>query len=221
MNSRREWASMLDATDAVLKHNHGITTVNDRAPGYTLPLVANFRTAYGTILSRRPDTIEECNADIEDMMTTLRTIRALDEITPFGGAQTRNYQLQDSVSHKPGTKHVSQMVHTERITIEQWNERRAKLQKKNVAPWDEARYRNLLEDRPDVLMRRFFENGVASTIGQYVLREVKNDPRAYDLIDFAASPDIPGLSDHMVGVLLQEMRGCQRKRLINAIEESH
>lgn len=221
--SEREWKSVLESCDAILRKHHGIIPKEKSEgsrPNLILPFAMHFRDAFFDTLSKRPDTIEECNEKLRDVLISLETLQSLHDITPYAAGDAESSTLRNircATSDPALTRH---MIDVEEESIACWNFRRARQQQEPLfVAWTDTQMQSVFK-RPEVTSRYLFYKNSGRPIAHYVTRPAMDGRMGYDIIDFAAIAQ-PGVADRLAVYLVHALTGESRKRIHNLIPQSH
>lgn len=221
--STREWKSVQESCDAILQKHHRITpkeTSEGSRPNLILPFAMHFRDAFFDVLSNRPDTIEECNEQLRDMLISLETLRSLHDITPYAAGDAESSTLRNIRYATSDPALTRYMIDVEEETIARWNFRRARDQQEPLfVAWTEAKMESVLKRR-EVTSRYLYYKNTGRPIAHYVTRPAMDGRKGYDVLDFAASAQ-PGVADRLAVYLVHALTGESRKRIHNLIPQSH
>lgn len=222
-DARREWKGIPELFAARLKDLGTSEKDAKKMQSIDAPFVFHFWSAYHFLLGTAPEDISNRRQLVRDMIETLQTIRSLDEIMPFTESSI-DRKLADRLSYGVAkTEHIlngnSSMLDLEQATVKGWNERRNKVSKPSLQPWDELALNAVVGD-PNITALRIFPKGANQTLGFFVFR---SDPAADDDFSFLdyACDDIPTMPEILVQYILFRLQDKGKSRLKNLLEETH
>lgn len=189
-------------------------------------VIAAYRHAFADVLTTKPQDIQQCQETLDDAVTTLNTIVALNDVTPFLHNEPYSAVCTKLRHGDISDEHVAcgsmSAVDLEKECVGHWNKRRAAKYKRPLMPYDEQAIRCMVLGRNDIESRRIFTEGDDDEVlGYYVLRTpYEPDARGVQLIAWGAE-NIPGFPDCLASLLLFELKNKTCKRIENLLEESH
>lgn len=206
--------------DRRLHKDHGITDATDNAH-HTLPLLYHLRETFDTYLEQVPKDIETARKRIDAILTTVQTIRSVNDVVPFRDEQPDVSFLKRLRNEEPDTDIIDEMVKLEKETVAQWNARRKAKKMSEARPWTADGYRMMI-GREDIVGSRLSlqsnrKNG-DDGVGHFFLREEGKD--TYALLDYAAR-DVSTMPQFLVMNILMTMKRENRLKLVNEIENGH
>ena len=218
--AEREWKGVLETCDELIWKKHKLTPGTPVIGLTDMPVVFAFRKAYQQVLQKMPEGIDTCRQQLDDMLTTLETVRSLDDITPYEtDADMTDFLVTRLKCGEIEEKHIHTLPDLAKKTAAKWTKRRAAKKKHQVDAWDERTYEQTLLGRPDIVGGRLYPNGTNKTVGHFILRE-DDGVRGKELIDWAAD-DAVGVSDVLASFLVLQLQQTTEKRIVNLVEQFH
>lgn len=218
--AEREWKGVLETCDQIIWKEHKLTPGSPALGLPDMPVIFAFRKAYLQVLQKMPEGINECRQHLDDMRTTLDTLRSLDEVTPYEtDADLTSFVVSRLKCGAIEEKHIPSLPEVARHTADGWSARRAARKQRPAMPWDERTFEQSLLGRPDIVAGRLYPNGTARTMGYFILRE-EDGVRGKQLIDWGAD-DEPGVPDVLASFLVLQLTQATAKRIENLMEQHH